>query len=107
MFHKSEVAVLGLEYLRRVTAACSANFGHRVTGVDRDGRNMRDVLDGPAPLYESELKLIVRQKLEAVGLAATSSASEAAEKIVASRLPVLGLAGARLGVAGPALASRA
>ncbi len=78
-FHKSEVAVLGLGYVGCVTAACLANLGHRVTGVDRDEHKIRNVVEGRAPFYEPGLEPIIRQNVEAGRLTATNSAAEAVE----------------------------
>ncbi len=78
-FHKSEVAVLGLGYVGCVTAACLANLGHRVTGVDRDEHKIRNVLEGRAPFYEPGLEPIIRENVEAGRLTATGSAAEAVE----------------------------
>ena len=55
------IAVLGLGYVGCVTAACLAELGHTVTGVDRDEFKVRSVLDGDAPFYEPGLPELVRK----------------------------------------------
>ncbi len=76
-FQKSEVAVFGLGYVGCVTAACLADLGHRVTGVDRDEHKVRSVLDGKAPFYEPELEQVIQENVAAGRLAASSSAAAA------------------------------
>lgn len=59
-----------------VTAACLANLGHRVIGVDRDVHKVRSVLDGKAPFYEPDLEETIRANVVAGRLSATASAAE-------------------------------
>jgi GDP-mannose 6-dehydrogenase len=71
------VTVLGLGYVGCVTAACLAELGHRVVGVDTDEFKVRSVLDGQAPFYEPGLEALVRKNREAGRLSASTSLEEA------------------------------
>ena len=67
------VAVLGLGYVGCVSAACLANLGFRVTGVDRDEHKVRNVADGHAPFYEPGLEEMVQANAASGRLTATSN----------------------------------
>jgi len=70
------VAVLGLGYVGCVTAACLANLGHRVVGVDTDEFKVQNVIAGNAPFYEPELEEIVRATVASGRLTASSDLAE-------------------------------
>lgn len=70
------VAVFGLGYVGCVTAACFANLGHRVVGVDKDPYKVEKVLAGEAPFFEPGLEEIVRSTVQAGTLTATTSTEE-------------------------------
>jgi GDP-mannose 6-dehydrogenase len=70
------VAVLGLGYVGCVTAACLAELGHQVFGVDRDEFKVRSVLSGEAPFYEPGLAELVRRGRESGRLSASSQLAE-------------------------------
>jgi GDP-mannose 6-dehydrogenase len=72
----SNIAVFGLGYVGCVSAACLAELGHRVTGVDRDRHKVQNVRDGRAPFYEPGLEEIVKSNVAAGRLRATDSAAE-------------------------------
>lgn len=59
-----KVCVLGLWHLGSVSAACLADLGYRVVGVDRDAARVQALNAGRPPLYEPGL-----QELLARGLA--------------------------------------
>lgn len=67
-----DIAVLGLGYVGCVTAACLANLGHRVVGVDTDEFKVRNVMAGNAPFYEPGLEEIVRSTVASGRLKASS-----------------------------------
>ena len=71
------VAVLGLGYVGCVTAACLAELGHVVIGVDRDEFKVRSVLDGRAPFYEPGLAELVRKGRDSGRLAAGANVADA------------------------------
>ena len=77
MSHPKNVTVLGLGYVGCVTAACLADLGHRVTGVERDQLKVNDIMSGRAPFYEPGLNQIVETNVCAGRLSATTLASEA------------------------------
>jgi len=68
--------VLGLGYVGCVTAACLAEIGHRVTGVDRDAFKVESVRGGRAPFFEAGLEEIVARNSAAGRLSATVSLAE-------------------------------
>ena len=72
----SNVAVFGLGYVGCVSAACLAELGHHVTGVDRDPHKVQNVREGKAPFYEPGLEEIVQSNVSAGRLRATDSAAE-------------------------------
>jgi GDP-mannose 6-dehydrogenase len=71
------VAVLGLGYVGCVTAACLAELGHSVIGVDRDGSKVKNITEGRAPFYEPGLEALVKSGIGTGCLRATVSAGEA------------------------------
>ena len=54
-----QVAVIGLGYVGAVTAACLAEAGATVVGVDRDARKVRSLNEGRAPVIEPRLDELV------------------------------------------------
>ncbi|MGC2659549.1 MAG: nucleotide sugar dehydrogenase [Bryobacteraceae bacterium] len=73
---KQHVAILGLGYVGCVSAACLAELGHRVTGIDRDAHKVKSVLDGEAPFYEPGLQELVKKNV-ATGLLSASCSLDA------------------------------
>jgi GDP-mannose 6-dehydrogenase len=67
------VAVLGLGYVGCVSAACLAQLGHLVTGIDRDENKVQNVLNGIAPFYEPGLEPLVKENVAAGRLTAANS----------------------------------
>ena len=72
-----DVAVFGLGYVGCVTAACLAELGHRVIGVDRDVRKIQSISECRAPFYEPGLEEIVRRVVHSGRFRATVSPAEA------------------------------
>lgn len=66
------VSVFGLGYVGAVTAACLANKGHRVVGVDVNPAKVEMVESGRAPVLEPGLDQLVREGREACRLHATT-----------------------------------
>jgi GDP-mannose 6-dehydrogenase len=74
-----QIAVLGLGYVGCVTAACLADLGHRVVGVDRDQFKVDTVCAGRAPFFEPGLEALVRDAVNVGRLTASVSLGEALE----------------------------
>ena len=73
----SRVAVFGLGYVGCVTAACLADLGHQVTGVDKDEHKIESVLNGRAPFYEPDLEDYLLRNVAAGRLTATADVDQA------------------------------
>ncbi|HSW50296.1 MAG TPA: nucleotide sugar dehydrogenase [Bryobacteraceae bacterium] len=69
------VAVLGLGYVGCVTAACLAELGHHVCGVDRDEHKVQSVLEHRAPFFEPGLEELIARNVSAGRLTAASETS--------------------------------
>ena len=69
--------MLGLGYVGCVSAACMAQQGHRVIGVDRDEGKVGHIREKKAPFYEPGLAPIVEETVAAGRLTATTSLEEA------------------------------
>jgi GDP-mannose 6-dehydrogenase len=63
-----------------VSAACLAELGHRVIGVDRDEHKVRSVNAGRAPFFEPGLTELVRKNVGAKRLSASTSLTAALAK---------------------------
>lgn len=74
-----QVAVVGLGYVGAVTAACLAEAGASVVGVDRDRRKVDALNAGQAPVIEPRLPEIVSTNVERGRLRATTELDEALE----------------------------
>ena len=74
---KPSISVFGLGYVGCVTAACFAELGHQVVGVDVDARKVRAVEQGEAPFYEPGLESLVRSNLYSGRLSATTCTVDA------------------------------
>jgi GDP-mannose 6-dehydrogenase len=75
--HSTSIAVFGLGYVGCVTAACFAELGHRVVGVDVDEKKIQSIRKGRAPFYEPGLKELITKNRAAGRLSATGSTAEA------------------------------
>lgn len=71
------IAVFGLGYVGCVTAACFAELGYRVTGVDVDARKVKAIQDGQSPFYEPNLEPLIAKHLAGGLLSATISTADA------------------------------
>lgn len=66
------ITVYGLWHLGCVTAACLAEAGHTVAGLDEDERVVADLRRGRPPLYEPGLAELIAQGLASGGLSFTT-----------------------------------
>ncbi len=67
------VIVVGLGYVGLVTAACVAEWGHRVIGVEADPGKLRDLNEGRMPFCEPGLDGLVARSVESGALHFVSS----------------------------------
>ena len=73
------IAVFGTGYLGATHAACMAELGHDVIGVDVDAGKLAKLGAGEAPFYEPGLDEVLKRNVDAGRLQFTSSYEEAAE----------------------------
>ena len=73
------IAVFGTGYLGATHAACMAELGHDVMGVDVDAGKLAKLGVGEAPFYEPGLDDVLKRNIDAGRLRFTSSYEEAAE----------------------------
>ena len=73
------VAVFGTGYLGATHAACMAELGHEVVGVDVDTAKVARLASGEAPFFEPGLDQLLKSNIDAGRLRFTSSYAEAAE----------------------------
>jgi GDP-mannose 6-dehydrogenase len=66
MNHQQNVVVMGLGYVGCVSAACFAEIGHNVLGVDRDTNKMEAVRKAQSPFFEVGLESLIKRNV-AVG----------------------------------------
>ncbi|MBO0854874.1 MAG: UDP-glucose/GDP-mannose dehydrogenase family protein [Nocardia sp.] len=72
------LTVFGTGYLGATHAACMAELGHEVLGVDIDPGKVAKLSDGVVPFYEPGLEDVLRRNLDAGRLRFTTSYEEAA-----------------------------
>ncbi|OBA86177.1 UDP-glucose 6-dehydrogenase [Mycobacteriaceae bacterium 1482268.1] len=73
------IAVYGTGYLGATHAACMAELGHDVLGVDIDAGKLAKLSSGEVPFYEPGLDDVLKRNVDAGRLRFTSSYEEAAE----------------------------
>src|SRR5690349_9290545 len=71
------IAVFGLGYVGAVSAACFADRGHEVVGVDVSPDKVAMVAAGKAPIVEERIGELMAEVVAAGRLRATTSAAEA------------------------------
>ena len=76
----AEVAVVGAGYVGLTTAACLAEFGHRVTCTDVDGARIAGLQRGEIPIHEPGLAELVKSGLDADRLSFVLGSAEAAAR---------------------------
>ncbi len=72
-----KLAVVGTGYVGLVTAACLAELGHEVIGVDIDAEKVRKLQAGECPIYEPGLEELLREGLRSGRLSFTTNLQEA------------------------------
>lgn len=71
-----DITVIGLGYVGLVTAACLADWGHNITGVEVDESRLNAVRAGHVPFYEPGLDSLVRRTIEDGHLRLTQHAAD-------------------------------
>jgi GDP-mannose 6-dehydrogenase len=61
--NKKNVIVMGLGYVGCVSAACLAEIGHSVLGVDRDTNKMEAVRKAQSPFFEAGLDSLIQRNV--------------------------------------------
>jgi len=60
----SRLTIIGAGYVGLVTAACMAELGHEVTGLDIDAERVRLLREGGVPIYEPGLTELIAKNRE-------------------------------------------
>jgi GDP-mannose 6-dehydrogenase len=71
------ISIFGLGYVGCVTAACLAENGHSVVGVDVNDEKVKSINEGKSPIIEPEISNMVEKAAKAGTLRATTSTEEA------------------------------
>lgn len=71
------ISVLGLGYVGCVSAACLANDGHEVTGVDINPVKVGHINDGMTPIIEEQIGDLIASTVESGKLKATTDTAKA------------------------------
>jgi UDPglucose 6-dehydrogenase len=74
-----QISVIGCGYLGATHAACLAELGFEVLGVDIDEGRVASMAEGRVPFYEPGLEPMLRKHVESGRLRFTTSYSDAAE----------------------------
>ena len=74
-----KVSVIGVGHVGLVTAACMADLGHDVVGMDDDSRKISTLRDGAVPFFEPGLGELVDAGVSAGRLRFTDDPAEAAD----------------------------
>ncbi|GAA1996937.1 UDP-glucose/GDP-mannose dehydrogenase family protein [Nakamurella flavida] len=73
----TSISVIGCGYLGAVHAACMAQLGHDVVGIDVDERKVASLQEGRTPFYEPDFPEVLTRALETGRLTFTSDMSAA------------------------------
>ncbi len=59
------IAMIGTGYVGLVSGACLADFGHRVTCIDKDASKISRLLNGEVPIHEPGLDSLIKKNMTA------------------------------------------
>lgn len=82
------LAIFGLGYVGTVSAACLAQLGHTVVGVDVNAAKVDQVNDGQSPIHEPSVATLIATAVQNQRLWATLSAVDAVSQADASLICV-------------------
>src|SRR6185503_7542781 len=71
------IAMIGTGYVGLVSGACFADFGHRVTCVDKDASRVAALMRGVLPIHEPDLDGLVARNSSEGRLAFTTELAKA------------------------------
>lgn len=74
------ITMIGTGYVGLVTGACLAEFGHRVTCMDKDVAKIDRLLKGEIPIYEPGLDALVAKNVKDGRLSFTDNLAESVSK---------------------------
>ena len=77
---KNMVAVIGCGYVGLTTAACLAEFGHEVVGIETSKERLEVLKDGRAPFFEKNLDGLIEKGVSA-GLLSFAETLESPERV--------------------------
>ncbi|HXV42077.1 MAG TPA: GDP-mannose dehydrogenase, partial [Anaerolineae bacterium] len=72
-----KIAIFGLGYVGTVSAACLADIGHHVVGVDINLTKVEMINKGESPIVETGLAELISRTVAGGRLKATTQAAEA------------------------------
>lgn len=72
-----KIAIVGTGYVGLVSAACFAELGHEVIGVDIDEAKVKMLQEGKSPIYEPGLEELLQNGLKTKRLSFTTNLQEA------------------------------
>jgi UDPglucose 6-dehydrogenase len=70
------IAMIGTGYVGLVSGTCFADFGHRVTCVDKDAEKIAALTQGAMPIYEPDLDRLVAENMSGGRLDFTTDHAE-------------------------------
>jgi GDP-mannose 6-dehydrogenase len=74
------ISIFGLGYVGAVTAACFAQRGHEVIGVDMRGEKVTLINDGRSPIVENGIEELIAEQSRAGRLSATTDPNDAVHR---------------------------